>query len=157
MTLGEAAVEAGEAESEYMAAPVESIHAALPESTSSIDTEASCTLKLQMEVIHDFWRERTGMYDASPDASLQALAAETTVEPPTLPPLCPSTDGEGELTLGADGVPAPWQRRQRRRMGLASSSASAVQCLRHRLWLLLVLSQVPMPRRLRGPFHASPT
>ena len=61
MTLGEAAVEADGAASEHVAAPVESVHAASPESTSSIDTEASCTLELQMEVIHtfDFWRDRT--------------------------------------------------------------------------------------------------
>ena len=85
------------------------------------------SLELQMEVIHDFWRERTGVHDASPDASLQALAEEANVEPPTLPPLyAPSAVGDGELTLGADGVPAPRQRRQRRRLGLASSSASAV-------------------------------
>ena len=66
------------------------------------------------------------MHDASPDASLQALAAEAIVEPPTMPPLYHSAEGDGELTLGADGVPAPWQRRQRRRLGLASSSASAM-------------------------------
>ena len=92
-------------------------HAALPESTSSIDTEASCS---PMEVIHDFWREWTGM------TPLLTHPSNLWCGNDRRDPLCPSTDGEGELTLGADGVPAPWQRRQRRRMGLASSSASAV-------------------------------
>ena len=41
-------------DSENMASPVEPVPAASPESTSSIDTEASCSLQLQMEVIHDF-------------------------------------------------------------------------------------------------------
>ena len=100
--MSEAAAEAGEAGSEHLAPPVESVHADSPESTSSIDTEASCTLELQMEVIHDFSRERTTTSIPSPDASLQALAAEI-VEPPTLPPVSTNFDDDGVLALGADG------------------------------------------------------
>ena len=124
--LVEAAVEEGVAAEDCMAAPVDSVHAASPESTSSIDTEASCTLELQMEVIHDFWRDRTTQSEASPDTAIQALAAETIVEPPTLPPLYANAEGEGVPDMGADGVPAPWQRRQRRRMSLSSTSAGPV-------------------------------
>ena len=64
-----------------MASPVEPLPAASPESTSSIDTEASCSLQLQMEVIHDFWRDRADTAVTSPDESLQVLAAEAPVEP----------------------------------------------------------------------------
>ena len=79
-----------------------------------------------MEVIHDFWRDRTTQSEASPDTAIQALAAETIVEPPTLPPLYANAEGEGVPDMGADGVPAPWQRRQRRRMSLSSASAGPV-------------------------------
>ena len=47
----------------------------------------------------------------SPDESLQVLAAEAPVEPPTLPPLDGTSAGGLVPTLGADGETAPWQRR----------------------------------------------
>ena len=56
-----------------------------------------------------FWRERAG--------------AETTVEPPTLPPLGANADGEGVLAMGADGGPGNGANQK---MGLTLSSASAV-------------------------------
>ena len=60
----------------------------------------------------------------SPDESLQVLAAETPVEPPTLPPLDGTTAGGLVPTLGADGVTAPWQRRQSRRLHLTPTSTT---------------------------------
>ena len=111
-------------DSAHMASPVEPLPAASPESTSSIDTEASCSLQLQMEVIHDFWRDRADTTVTSPDESLQVLAAEAPVEPPTLPPLDGATTGGLVPALGADGETAPWQRRQSRRLHLTSPSTT---------------------------------
>ena len=43
---------------------------------------------------------------------------------PKMPPLDVTTAGGVVPTMGADGVTAPWQRRQRRRLGLAPSSTT---------------------------------
>ena len=85
-TLCDGTIDANAGDTEHMALPVEPVPASPPESTSSIDTEASlCSLQLQMEVINDFWRERANTTATSPDESMQVLAAEAQVEPPTLP------------------------------------------------------------------------
>ena len=69
-----------------------------------------------------FWRDRADTTVTSPDESLQVLAAETPVEPLTLPPLDGTTAGGVVPTLEADGVTAPWQRRQSRRLNLTASA-----------------------------------
>ena len=92
--------------------------------------------------------------DTSPDESLQVLAAETPVEPPTLPPLHATTAGGVAPTLGADGVTAPWQRRQSRRLGLTPTSTTLTvpEAL---LTIQPLLRPVRLSHWLRGLSHAS--
>ena len=132
-------------DSAHMASPVEPLPAASPESTSSIDTEASCSLQLQMEVIHDFWRDRADTTVTSPDESLQVLAAEAPVEPPTLPPLDGATTGGLVPALGADGVTAP---------SISPLPPLRSLCRRH-LRTRLLLRPMRLFQWLRGLSHAS--
>ena len=61
-----------------------------------------------MEVINDFWQERANATAAPPDESMQALAAEALVEPPTLPPTDLANAGLAVMTTGESGAAAPW-------------------------------------------------